>query len=754
MIAEVHYIAALFFVNFILSVVSYPLSGLLFPKFSDRGYAFSALLGWVSVSYIHFLLSTLGILKISLSGSLLSLMIWGGINALIQWKLKPIQISRSILLKVSTANILFLALVIFWTWVRGHNPEIYQIERFMDFGFIQSLMNTESLPLYDMWYSGEILNYYYFGHMIGFEVLTLSNIPMVPGFFVLVVWMFGTVGVGVYRLASEYYLYIFGVKYGKWTSILAGIVGLFLGLFSGTIHSAIWLWSYVNNWLTEAPLESFWYAEPTRFIEGTITEMPIYSFIVADLHAHVWGMFFGIIIFALFLGLWQKKHHRFSLLNIHIIAITISIGLAYITNAWDALTLGAVSMMLLVLLYCMYDLSKFDWRFLTILAIPFGSLAISLPWSYFFEAPLGGIGVVDPASKVYEWSMYWGGFAIILLISGIVFLFQQRLRALKHIKEHSLWYLFGFGGVSAFWLLGYALKSFAIKQGNEGLIGTFLMLIVWAAVIVLAVIWLSDLLFKKVSKRVQLIAGISAGIAIFWILMEHIYFKDILTDGEWFRANTVFKISTQVWIWLSIIIPSLIIYLVTSIKHWGGKLLITLLVVGLLGVHAIYPFKAIAQANTANREFIGFDRGLDWWKNKLPYDYEAYQFLKEYRDALPEDDKVRYIVEADGDSYQDNNMFSIFLGWPSIIGWPVHEWTWHGSYDDVDSKRKDVVELYIGTDIDMSRKLLREYQIDFIILGQVEKRLYEDRGLQTEKLESLGTVIFENAETKIIQIQK
>ena len=72
-----------------------------------------------------------------------------------------------------------------WTFVRAHNPSINAIERFMDFGFIQTLFNAHTLPLADMWYLGEPLNYYYFGHVMGYVILSVSNVAAEPGFFYL-----------------------------------------------------------------------------------------------------------------------------------------------------------------------------------------------------------------------------------------------------------------------------------------------------------------------------------------------------------------------------------------------------------------------------------------------------------------------------------------------------------------------------------------------------------------------------------------
>ena len=52
------------------------------------------------------------------------------------------------------------------------------------------------------------------------------------------------------------------------------------------------------------------------------------------------------------------------------------------------------------------------------------------------------------------------------------------------------------------------------------------------------------------------------------------------------------------------------------------------------------------------------------------------------------------ILEANGDSYTDYARISANTGLPTVIGWPVHEWLWRGTYDIVSPRITDVQTLY------------------------------------------------------------
>lgn len=134
--------------------------------------------------------------------------------------------------------------------------------------------------------------------------------------------------------------------------------------------------------------------------------------------------------------------------------------------------------------------------------------------------------------------------------------------------------------------------------------------------------------------------------SFFWLgVVEIFYLKDILSGGEWGRANTVFKVSMQVWLWLAVVSGPILIYVVMN-KRFLFRAVLALMMVAYLFSLAIYPAKAIFQASLEGRQYSGISSGLDWWQRKFADDYAAYQFLEGVRKNLPENDRVKVIMEA------------------------------------------------------------------------------------------------------------
>jgi uncharacterized membrane protein len=163
--------------------------------------------------------------------------------------------------------------------------------------------------------------------------------------------------------------------------------------------------------------------------------------------------------------------------------------------------------------------------------------------------------------------------------------------------------------------------------------------------------------------------------------------------------------------------------------------------------------RSIKPSYTRARSFTGVSKGLAWWQTKYPDDYEAFLYLEDIQRKLPTKDKIRNIVEAEGDSFTDHNFYSTFLGWPTILGWYGHEWTWWGDNAEIEKVKQEVRTLYLGESYEETAFILNKYKIDFIIIGAIEKARYQEDLIQYEKLRSFGEIVFENGEVEIIKLR-
>ena len=153
-----------------------------------------------------------------------------------------------------------------------------------------------------MWFSGEIINYYYFGHLI-FAVLTkLSTISSAITYNLSIATICALAFSSSFSIASNLvFLSLKKIDFKK--IIAAGLISALLLTFGGNLHSVykITKINITNNGklvlnkeaITKA-VDSYWYPDATRFIgydpdtkDKTIHEFPLYSFVVADLHGHM-----------------------------------------------------------------------------------------------------------------------------------------------------------------------------------------------------------------------------------------------------------------------------------------------------------------------------------------------------------------------------------------------------------------------------------------------------------------------------------
>jgi uncharacterized membrane protein len=86
---------------------------------------------------------------------------------------------------IAVEEILFLFIYLIWVWIIGFKPEAYGTEKFMDYGFLTSMMRSLWLPFEDMWYSGEPINYYYGGQYVTAWMIKLTGINVGVGYNVM-----------------------------------------------------------------------------------------------------------------------------------------------------------------------------------------------------------------------------------------------------------------------------------------------------------------------------------------------------------------------------------------------------------------------------------------------------------------------------------------------------------------------------------------------------------------------------------------
>ncbi len=755
----------------ILGTIFLPTTTVIFRNFLDRGYIFSKVLAILIASFIVWILGSLSILpfvKLTIFLVLIACLLanlWLGQNLLKRDYFKKIPWSFFLL-----EEGLFLLGLSFWSYVRATEPSIRGLEKFMDFGFVNSILRGNFFPPLDMWLTkspdfsgGYFINYYYFGHYVTAFLTKLTGIDSAITYNLMLATLFAftftlsfSIGMNLFYLFKSL-LFITGDTSGRFTpsasrgdpqikikAILVGLLAAFLVALGGNLHT---LYIFTSGYPNEDPVppwklsvgfhpDRYWYPNATRFIPFTIHEFPIYSFVVADLHGHVSDIPFVLFTLALLLTLITRpkqisnagnlsslknflsdfeSHTSVSLLFLLLLGLLLSV--MYMTNAWD----GMIYLLLsgLVFLYLNFrekiaknlSLGVFLYKtFSASLFLMFFFLVFNLPFSLNFRPFVSGIGVLCAPFFLLEKNIG-------------PFLFETgKCQKSPFFMMATLWGFFYFNVIGFFIFvifpcIGRKFKNWKFLPAGE-------------------VAKIENL--SPIDIFVILVIAISTFLLVF---PEFFYIKDIYPAH--YRANTMFKLGYQAFMMLGLA-SSYIYFRIKDIserkfKFHAYKLLFFIL----FFLVAIYPYFAINSYYGGLKTYQGL-YGLKWMETQYPDDYKGVEWLKKNVSGQP------VIVEANGDSYTDYARVSAYTGMPTIIGWPVHEWLWRGSYDEAGRRIPEVETIYISSDINITKEILRKYNAQYIFVGTLEKEKYKE--LNEEKLVQLGRVVFESGETKIIKV--
>jgi uncharacterized membrane protein len=220
-------------------------------------------------------------------------------------------------------------------------------------------------------------------------------------------------------------------------------------------------------------------------------------------------------------------------------------------------------------------------------------------------------------------------------------------------------------------------------------------------------------------------------------LMLTLLVEVIVLRGDISRMNTVFKFYLQVWELFSIATAATIAWVVADLPDWRPtfRWIWTAVLIVLLFSAALFPLLAGA-AKVRDRMTITAPRTLDGMRFMeyvnnhndlgeqidLPSDYEAIRWMQDNVEGTP------VIVEANTPEYRWGSRYTIYTGLPSVLGW-----RWHQSQQrvaapntNVDQRLFDITEFYLTQSVEESREFLEKYQVEYVVLGSLERAYYEE----------------------------
>ncbi len=464
-------------------------------------------------------------------------------------------------------EILFLILLFTWSFVRSYQPDINGLEKFMDFGLMNSILRTQFFPPYDMWLAGETINYYYFGHLVAAVLTKLSRLSSSITYNLMIATILALSFIQTFSLAATMTGHFLSTLKRKVLVLSAGLISASVLVFGGNLHT-------VYTLLTKG-LADYWYPDATRYIPYTIHEFPLYSFVVSDLHGHVSDIPFVLLFVAvLYSFLPYLKTIRVAFLSRVVIArmtlLGVLSGILYMTNALDAfiyLALFALLFLTTRLRYSPIIQATQD----TIIGsgyVTFVGVFISLPFHLSFSPFAKGIARVQSHSSFIQLIVLWGFFLLVGFSALYLFVVQMRGQKLFSVFRLSV-------------------------------IATIIVVVLFSLLLVLIpeVVYIKDIYIQEYHRANTM----------FKLVYQTFLLMSIVT-------GTVFVGVVQYFL---------------SVRNRYSLVIFILMIFLLVGIGSVllYPYFAIRSYYNGFSHFQGLN-GLLWIERRYPDDYAALAWLQ------------------------------------------------------------------------------------------------------------------------------
>jgi len=796
----------------VVSLIVLPLCLALFRRLPERGYTLSKTFALLLLGYTFWLLNSLHVLPNSRGGIIGALMVLAALSALFVYRERA-DIEAWVRERwrfIAGVEVAFLVVFLVAVWLRSMVGQISGTEQPMDLMFLNAATRTDSFPPEDPWLSGSTVAYYYFGYLIVAMMGMLAGVPTEVGYnvglgMIAALSMLGTFGV-VYNLVAMRERAA-PARDGAWPgpgadattrqerreaqrsgartdaaadaaaawrpgvfAAIGAVMLVIMGNLVFVLHFAsayglgsagFYKWLDVDG-LTANELRASWY--PSEFFaffnasriytlndEGSrvITEFPMFSFLLGDLHPHVMALPFVIAVVGAALTLYRSDEPLDIAFWVQrplaLIAVALLIGGLAFMNTWDIATMA------FVVIAAAFASNFMRVRALTAdlfvqaasFAVPLVLLAIVayLPFYTSFTSQADGIlpvvarlGVSEPGTRPVHAVLFWGPLLAVVVPFVLARVLAARERITTRVAAIA-------GGVPlaivAGWVLLYAwtqardnpkmrdADSFGAQLTERG--AGWLTAIGFGALVALALLalWLELTASREDDdeRESPVFALLLASTAFLLMLgTEFYYVGDVFNS----RMNTVFKLYYQAWMLLAIAAGFALYYLSAAWRfsfdgERGFRLGWTGLAAIMLAGAMLYPLGGTynrTRPHDADGKLIETGGELDGLNYLPPGERDAIRWLNARADGQ---DFV--IVEAVGNDYSRAGRISMATGIPTVLGWGGHEDQWRGSVEPRAGRFEAVEAMYRG-DMAVVRQFVDKYDVTYIFVGELERSTY------------------------------
>ncbi|HZQ05207.1 MAG TPA: DUF2298 domain-containing protein [Anaerolineae bacterium] len=423
----------------LIGILAFPYAFIAFRRLADRGYAFTKAIGVLTLAWLTWTLASYRALPFERTTMLLVLgvMLVGALFVVWRKRVELGEYVRANWKLLVLVEVVYLAFFALDLAIRYGNPDLWHPyfggEKPMDLAYLNAIIKTTYFPAYNPWFAGGFINYYYFGQVVSATLVKLTGIVPEVAYNLLLPMFFGLTASGAFGVGynvvarvtddgrpldsargrlptddgrttdddSHSIRYVLGLPI---RAIVAGLVAVVFVLIIGNLGQVGVLFQGLSDlgrqggatnglgaflgglfaWIggSEIPVPiGNWYWTATRVIPDTINEFPFFTFVYADLHAHLMALPFtlvglGLAVHAVFL------RGKLRWYDLGIAALVL--GALRATNTWDYPTYLALIGCAMVIGYFVgrraEDQGEFSWsewiqRYLLFIVLVFVQVA-------------------------------------------------------------------------------------------------------------------------------------------------------------------------------------------------------------------------------------------------------------------------------------------------------------------------------------------------------------------------------------------
>jgi YYY domain-containing protein len=750
-------------------------------RLPDRGWSFVRPIGLLVVGWVTWWLASeralpfeRAVIAVVFSGVVL-------LGLLLGWRRSaPIEDRASVWWRAAIVpELLFWAYFAIDIIIRWANPDLWHPvlggEKPMDSAFLNAVTRTDYFPPQDPWFAGGSMNYYYFGFVLVGWLVKLTGVMPSIAYNLALPTLFAMTGVAAYgttlallemtgltarvrlgtAVAGSLFVAVLG-NLAEVALVLGGLRQLGGGSEGGLLDSigsivrGAWAFAVARQ---DLPIRlEWWYWNASRVIShppeepGPINEMPFFTVLFGDLHAHLMALPFTIVLVGVAATILRDVHLPLARRLPGLCLAALLLGTLWVTNTWDVPAYAAVCVAALLI---GARSSRGGWA--NLLRAPgegVGLIAVAflafLPFQVHYASAVSGFAPwTGSRTPIGDFLLIHGLFLFVIASALVVdFATTPRLNPVARVFRAGLR-----RPESIPRLIRHRTRIHGHGAYVWGVRATLASLLVVAGVwrlgaevpgLILLLLLLDGLLLfgrgeRDSGRTMWQFALALFGIGLLLALGVEFF---VLKDQDVGRMNTVFKFYFQVWVLWGVVAAAALAFLVRRLRPhrlrlaWAGAFTLLAIAAGSYPVLATRArvLDRFPGSTSTGLDGAAFMQSAQFAANgttfSLSGDADAIDWLQEHAQGTP------VIAEANTTPtlYGWGSRFAMFTGDVDVVGWDYHERQQRSVLPEnvVGRRIADLQRAYRSTDPDEAATIFGNYHVDYIVVGDLERAYFPD----------------------------